>query len=62
MRAIVFDPVAADGPLRYAEVAEPEVRAGEVLIRVRACGVNRLDLLAADGPWGAIIHLSRRSH
>jgi alcohol dehydrogenase, propanol-preferring len=36
-------------PLRVQEVARPEARAGEVLLRVRACGVCRTDLHIAEG-------------
>ncbi len=36
-------------PLREAELAEPEPEPGQVLVRVRACGVCRTDLHVADG-------------
>ena len=36
-------------PLRYTDVPTPEPRAGEVLIRVRACGVCRTDLHVIEG-------------
>ncbi len=35
--------------LRYEDVPEPMLGAGEVLICVQACGVNRLDLLVREG-------------
>ena len=35
--------------LRLEEVAEPEPRPGELLVRVRACGVCRTDLHIVDG-------------
>ena len=31
-------------PLEYGEVAAPQPKSGEVLMRVRACGVCRTDL------------------
>lgn len=37
------------GPLRAAEVEVPEPAPGEVLLRVRACGVCRTDLHIIDG-------------
>jgi propanol-preferring alcohol dehydrogenase len=36
-------------PLRAAEIPVPEPAAGEVLVRVHACGVCRTDLHVADG-------------
>ena len=47
MRAMVLD--AARTPLRAAELPEPSPRQGEVLLRVRACGVCRTDLHIVDG-------------
>jgi NADPH:quinone reductase-like Zn-dependent oxidoreductase len=35
--------------LRYEEVPEPAIRAGEVLVRVRACALNHLDLFVRNG-------------
>lgn len=36
-------------PLRISDVAQPEVRPGQVLLRVRACGVCRTDLHIVEG-------------
>ena len=36
-------------PLEYEEVATPQPKSGEVLIRVRACGVCRTDLHVIEG-------------
>jgi propanol-preferring alcohol dehydrogenase len=47
MRAMLLDAPAA--PLREAEVAEPQAAGGQLLVRVRACGVCRTDLHVADG-------------
>jgi len=38
-------------PLEMAEVPEPVPRAGEVLVRVRACGLNFADTLMAEGRY-----------
>ena len=46
MKAIV---VTADKTLELAEVPTPQLRAGEVLVKVHATGVNRADLLQAAG-------------
>jgi propanol-preferring alcohol dehydrogenase len=36
-------------PLEYADVAAPQPKSGEVLVRVRACGVCRTDLHVIEG-------------
>src|SRR5467141_299291 len=36
-------------PLKYAEVAVPQPKSGEVLVRVRSCGVCRTDLHVIEG-------------
>src|SRR5256884_4864206 len=36
-------------PLKYAEVPVPQPKSGEVLVRVRACGVCRTDLHVIEG-------------
>jgi alcohol dehydrogenase, propanol-preferring len=41
--------IAPGEPLREAEVAEPEPGPGQLLVRVRACGVCRTDLHVVDG-------------
>jgi propanol-preferring alcohol dehydrogenase len=47
MSAMILD--APRRPLRLADVPVPEPRAGEVLLRVRACAVCRTDLHVTDG-------------
>lgn len=47
MRAMVLD--APGRPLRAVDVPVPEPGVGQVLIRVRACGVCRTDLHVVDG-------------
>lgn len=47
MRAMVLDRPGT--PLRLAELPVPEPAAGQVLIRVEACGVCRTDLHLVDG-------------
>jgi alcohol dehydrogenase, propanol-preferring len=39
----------SQGPLRIAEIENPQLQAGHVLLRVRACGVCRTDLHIAEG-------------
>jgi propanol-preferring alcohol dehydrogenase len=47
MRAMLLD--AAHSPLRPADVPRPAPGPGQVLVRVRACGVCRTDLHVVDG-------------
>ncbi|HUA14602.1 MAG TPA: zinc-dependent alcohol dehydrogenase family protein [Verrucomicrobiae bacterium] len=48
--AVLTSPQSAlQRPLRIVEVAKPEPDAGEVLLRVRACGVCRTDLHIVEG-------------
>jgi alcohol dehydrogenase, propanol-preferring len=47
MHAMVLD--TAGEPLRLADVSDPEPAAGQVLLRVLACGVCRTDLHILDG-------------
>ncbi len=47
MQAMVLD--ASGGPLRRAELPRPSPGPGQILVRVRACGVCRTDLHILDG-------------
>ena len=47
MRAVVIE----DGKVRVAERPDPVPGTGEVLIRVRAAGVNNADLMQAAGNY-----------
>lgn len=47
MRAMILE--APGKPLQWREVAVPRPEAGQVLLRVRACGVCRTDLHIVDG-------------
>ncbi len=51
MKAAILDRPAPIGsrPLRIAEAAKPTAQPGEVLLRVRACGVCRTDLHIVEG-------------
>src|SRR5712691_8092000 len=51
MKACVLRAPAAieTNPLDYAEIAMPRPKSGEVLVRVRACGVCRTDLHVIEG-------------
>jgi propanol-preferring alcohol dehydrogenase len=53
MKAAIFraslSPVARKQPLSLEEIEKPQAGAGQVLLRVRACGVCRTDLHIVDG-------------
>lgn len=51
MKAIVVDNPGARSVLRVCEVAAPTCGKGEVLISVKAVGVNRADLLQRAGKY-----------
>ncbi len=49
MKAIRFHEYGGPEVLRYEDVPEPEIREDEVLVRVRACALNHLDLWVRKG-------------
>ena len=48
MKAVL---ITSDGNLKWSEVADPAPKTGYVVIKVRAAGVNRADLLQAAGKY-----------
>ena len=55
MKAVLFREHGGPEVLRYTEVQDPVAGAGEVLIRVRACALNHLDLWVRRGMPGISI-------
>jgi NADPH:quinone reductase-like Zn-dependent oxidoreductase len=49
MKSVRIHEHGGSGVLRYEDVPEPRLRANEVLVRVRACALNRLDLFVRTG-------------
>ncbi|MDP9338774.1 MAG: zinc-binding dehydrogenase [Acidobacteriota bacterium] len=49
MKAIVFHQHGGPGVLQYTDAPPPTLRANEVLVRVRACALNHLDLWVRGG-------------
>jgi NADPH:quinone reductase-like Zn-dependent oxidoreductase len=57
MKAAIFSEHGGPEVLRYAEVGEPKINPTEVLVRVRACALNHLDLWVRRGLPGITIPL-----
>ncbi|HEY8715926.1 MAG TPA: alcohol dehydrogenase catalytic domain-containing protein, partial [Candidatus Acidoferrum sp.] len=57
MKAIVFKEHGGPEVLQYTDAPVPAVRANEVLVRVRACALNHLDLWVRGGLPGVAIPL-----
>jgi putative PIG3 family NAD(P)H quinone oxidoreductase len=51
MKAILFDEPGDESVLHLGEAPDPELHAGEVRLSVRACAVNRADLLQRQGMY-----------
>ena len=52
MKALVIERQGGSENLAYRDWPEPETRAGDVLIRVKACGLNHLDIFVRRGMPG----------
>ena len=52
MKAIIFHKRGGLENLRYADVPTPQVGARDALVRVRACGLNHLDIFTREGSHG----------
>ena len=59
MKAVIFSEHGGPEVLRYVEVCEPEIAPDQVLVRVRACALNHLDLWVRRGLPGITIPLPR---
>ena len=57
MKAVVFNEHGGPEVLKYAEVTEPHIKTNEVLVEVRACALNHLDVWARGGLPGIKIPL-----
>src|SRR5918998_1923496 len=57
MKAVIFNEHGGPEVLRYEERPEPAARAHEVLVEVRACALNHLDVWARKGLPGIEIPL-----
>src|SRR3989441_12575501 len=57
MKAVIFQQHGGPEVLQYTEVADPKTKANEVLIEVRACALNHLDVWVRNGLPGIKIPL-----
>src|SRR5262245_43148529 len=57
MKAVTFQEHGGPGVLQFAEVADPSIKANEVLVEVRACALNHLDVWVRNGLPGVRIAL-----
>src|SRR5438128_6300072 len=57
MNAVIFEQHGAPEVLHFTEVANPPIKANEVLIEVRACALNHLDVWVRNGLPGIKIPL-----
>jgi len=49
MKALTFHEFGGPDKLRYEDVPDPRIKPNEVLVRVRACALNHLDLFVREG-------------
>ncbi len=49
MKALAFNEFGGPDRLRIQDVPDPRIRPGDVLVRVRACALNHLDLFVREG-------------
>lgn len=57
MKAVIFKEHGGPQVLEYADAPDPQIRANEVLVEVRACALNHLDVWARGGLPGIEIPL-----
>jgi NADPH:quinone reductase-like Zn-dependent oxidoreductase len=57
MKAVLFHQHGAPDVLQYTDAPQPAIRANEVLVRVKACALNHLDLWVRHGLPGVPIPL-----
>jgi NADPH:quinone reductase-like Zn-dependent oxidoreductase len=49
VKALAFHEFGGPDKLRYEDVADPKIKPHEVLVRVKACALNHLDLFVREG-------------
>ncbi len=49
MKAVIFNQHGGPEVLQYTDVPDPTIKANEVLVEVRACALNHLDVWVRGG-------------
>lgn len=57
MKATIFKEHGSVDKLVYTDFAEPEISSSEVLVKVKACGINHLDIWVREGMPGVTLPL-----
>jgi len=57
MKAVIFEQHGGPEVLKFTQVPDPKIRANEVLVEVRACALNHLDVWVRNGLPGIKIPL-----
>ena len=57
MKAVIFSEHGGPEVLQYTEAPDPQIKANEVLVEVRACALNHLDVWVRGGLPGIKIPL-----
>ena len=57
MKAVIFSQHGGPEVLKYTEAPDPQIKANEVLVEVRACALNHLDVWVRAGLPGIKIPL-----
>ena len=52
MKAAIYYKRGGLDVIQYQDVPDPKLEAGEILVRVRACGLNHLDIYTREGSHG----------
>jgi len=53
MRAVYFNAYGNESVLQYGELPDPQINANQVLVEIKACALNHLDLWVRRGVTGA---------
>ncbi len=58
MRAIVLEKFGGLDSLAYKEIPEPEPKAGDVVIQIKAFGINHAEMHMRRGEWAEAAEVS----
>ncbi|HED33857.1 MAG TPA: alcohol dehydrogenase, partial [Gammaproteobacteria bacterium] len=58
MKAVVINQYGGSDQLVIRDIPDPEPQQGEVLIKIRAFGINRAETYMRRGLWGEVAKVS----